>query len=327
MDFRLKENRREGFKKWFEWSLQNKDCDPPIWMANYIFQRFEFNSEQKYWLCWFYANTYNYPTSFLLWNEFPDYELCDLERITEWNTKNYSKLRYQTDTKYNKGHLPKMFESYKKNVGNILQQDFFEKFYGDNEEQNFNNIWKKVNNDFFKFGRYTSWYYLQSLKHCCGLKINVPSLFLADYNGSRSHRNGLCYALGRDEWIDTKLTKKEYEYLEEEARNIILEIPHSDANPFTMETCLCSYKKIFRKTNGRYLGYYLDRQSEEITQIEKDGWNGVDWNVLWQAREEVLPKKLSQKHAKIQKEKFPLFLETGKIEYIESIKTGLELFI
>jgi hypothetical protein len=94
-----------------------------------------------------------------------------------------------------------------------------------------------------------------------------------------------------------------------------------------METCLCSYKKIFRKTNGRYLGYYLDRQSEEITQIEKDGWNGVDWNVLWQAREEVLLKKLSQKHAKIQKEKFPLFLETGKIEYIESIKTGLELFI
>ena len=326
--------RRELFKKWYTWSLTYKDCDPAIWMANYIFKRYEFNIEQRYWLCWFYANTYYYPTAFLLWNEFPDYELCDQEHITEWNTKNYSRLRYQTDTKYNKGHLPKMFESYKENVGNSLQSEYFESLYGDNEVQNFENIWKHVNKNFFKFGRYTTWFYLQSLNMCCNVPMIPSSLMLSDYEGSKSHRNGLCLALGKDEWVNTKLTAKETEWLEFEARSLWFEeIDHPDANPFTMETCLCSFKKIFRETNGRYLGYYLDRQSEEIQKVEQDGWNGIAWYVLWQARDEVLDKRLSTKNAKIQKEKYTQFVRSGKLERLdwlypeESTKEGIELFI
>lgn len=326
MDFRIKENRTQGFIKWYTWSLENKDCDPAIWMTNYIFDRFEFNSEQKYWQCWLYANTYYYPTSLILWNEFPDYELCDQERITEWNTKNYLRLRYQTDTKYNKGHLPKMFASYKANVGNQLQQDYFERFYGDNEHQNFDNLWKHINKNFFKFGRYTTWFYLQSLKQCCGLKIEPGSLMLSDYDGSKSHRNGLCYALGKDDWVDTKLTAAQYEHLELEAKHILLQIDHPDANLFTMETCLCSFKKLFRETNGRYLGYYLDRQSEEIMKVENDDWAGIDWDVLWQARKETLLPNLANKNAIIQKELFPLFLKTGNIERVE-LNNGLEMFL
>lgn len=331
MDLRLKANRREAYKRWYTWSLTFKDCDPAIWMANYIFKRFEFNSEQTLWLAWFYANTYYYPTAFLLWNEFPDFELCDSERLTLWNTANYSRLRYQTDTKYNKGHLPVMFDSYKAAIGNGLQRDFFESLYGDNEEQSFLNIWDTVNSKFYKFGRYTTWFYLQTLKSCCNIKLNAPSLYLSDYSGSRSHRNGLCYALGLDDWIDVKLTAKQYEFLEAEAKAIQEEIDMPEADPFTMETCLCSFKKIFRVNNGRYLGYYLDRQAEEISKVEGDGWYGIDWDVLWQARDETLDKRLAVKHAKIQKERFGYFLNTGNIDRLEflypDVKSGIDIFI
>lgn len=326
-------NRTELFKKWYTWSLEFKDCDPAIWMANYIFDRYEFNIEQRFWLCWFYANTYYYPTAFLLWNEFPDYELCDQERITKWNAENYPRLRYQTDTKYNKGHLPKMFESYQQNIGKELQYKFFENLYGDNEEQNFDNIWGHVNDNFFKFGRYTTWFYMQSLNMCCNVPMRPSSLMLSDYEGSRSHRNGLCLALGKEDWVDNKLTAKEYGSLEGEAKEILESIDHPDANYFTMETCLCSFKKIFREKNGRYLGYYLDRQSEEIQKVEQDGWSGIAWYVLWQARDEILDKRLSIKNAKIQKERFPQFINSGRIERLdwlypeESYKEGLELFI
>jgi hypothetical protein len=99
-----------------------------------------------------------------------------------------------------------------------------------------------------------------------------------------------------------------------------------------METCLCSFKKIFRERHGRYLGYYLDRQAEEIMQCEQDGWYGIDWNVLWQAREETIDLRLDHKKG-IDKEKFPNFLRSGKMENLEWMfddeqpqMIGLEMF-
>jgi hypothetical protein len=99
-----------------------------------------------------------------------------------------------------------------------------------------------------------------------------------------------------------------------------------------METCLCSFKKLFRVTRGRYLGYYLDRQAEEIIQCEKDGWYGIDWDVLWQSREETIDLRLDHRRG-IDKERFSSFLNTGKLENLtwmfddeEIILNGLEMF-
>jgi len=99
-----------------------------------------------------------------------------------------------------------------------------------------------------------------------------------------------------------------------------------------METCLCSFKKLFRENHGRYLGYYLDRQAEEIIKAESDGWYGIDWNVLWQSREETIDLRLDHKHG-IDKERFPNFIRTGRLENLEwlfddeePILTGLEIF-
>ena len=117
---------------------------------------------------------------------------------------------------------------------------------------------------------------------------------LDDFDGSRSHRNGLLYAIGEEHNVDRKLTKAEYANLESKAYEIICETEArypeltDQIDFFTMETCLCSFKKIFREHHGRYLGYYLDRQAEEIKMAEKDGWYGIDWDVLWQARNETI---------------------------------------
>jgi len=81
-----------------------------------------------------------------------------------------------------------------------------------------------------------------------------------------------------------------------------------------METCLCSFKKIFRKSRGRYLGYYLDRQATEIKKVEQDDWVGIDWQVFWDARNETLKTKLS-KNNNIRENLYSIFLDTGKFEY------------
>jgi hypothetical protein len=328
--------RREQFIRWYAWSMQFGDCDPAVWMTNYLHRRYEHNDEERLWFAWLYGNTYQLPTAWVLKNEFPDYELATVDRITWWNSSNYTRLRYQTDTKWNKGHLPAMFASYQKFIGKKTQREVLEKYYGDNEQQTFDNLWNNLKNSLHKFGRYSTWFYLQHLCHTAGIECVPTSLMLDDYSGSRSHRNGLHLALGQDNKYDTKLTSSECADLESQAKEILEEtrsrFPQlsNQIDFFTMETCLCSFKKIFREHHGRYLGYYLDRQSEEITQAEGDGWTGIEWNVLWQARDEMLDPRLAPRNI-INKEKFTYYLRTGRIERMnwifqdeEEVKEGLE---
>jgi hypothetical protein len=168
-----------------------------------------------------------------------------------------------------------------------------------------------------KFGRYSAWFYLQHLAETAKIRVVPTSLFLSDFEGSKSHRNGLLLALSQDHLLNDKLTPKEYQNLEIQANQILLEIkerfPNLNPNLFTMETALCSFKKLFRISKGRYLGYYLDRQSEEISKCQSDNWNGIDWNVLWQARSESLHQSLSNKST-IQKYKFSTFLNHGNLD-------------
>jgi hypothetical protein len=316
MDFREKQNRRESFIQYFALSLHFKDCDPAVWTTNYLNERFEHNIEQRYWLAWLYGNTYQLPTSWVLMNEFPDFELCSVSRITDWSTENYKRLRYQTDTKWNKGHLPVMFESYKAFIGDKLQHERFEALCTGDKFENFNRVWEETINGLHKFGRYSTWFYLQHLKQTCGLNIEPSDLKLNDYSGSRSHRNGLLLALGRDDEYDAKLTKVQYADLESEAKSILDEFnfrfPDLKADNFYFETCLCAYKKLFRKRDGRYIGYYLDRQCEEIQKAMGDGWTGIQWNVLWQARDEELQSRVSNRSG-VDKPKMEIFMDSGMI--------------
>jgi hypothetical protein len=315
----MNKQRREEFIRWFAWSLKYKDCDPAVWATNYLNKRYEHNDEERIWLCWLYGNTYQLPTAWVLKNEFPDYELATVDRITQWNTANYKRLRYQTDTKWNKGHLPAMFESYQKFIGNKTQREKLESYYGDNEQRNFDNLWTAIKGSLHKFGRYSTWFYLQHLRHTANINISPTSLMLDDYDGSRSHRNGLLLAIGEDNKYDTKLTAQEYSNLESLAQDIIVEMQDrfpelkSEIDFFTMETCLCSFRKIFRNHHTRFLGYYLARQKEEIEQAENDGWGGIQWNVLWQARKENLDNRLLNLSLTKENKSNSDFLETGII--------------
>ena len=71
-----------------------------------------------------------------------------------------------------------------------------------------------------------------------------------------------------------------------------------------------SFKKIFRRKQGRYLGYYLDRQAQEISQVQNDGWYGIEWGVFWQARSETLHPSLYS-NIQIKPHLYNQFLDTG----------------
>lgn len=310
-------SRIELFENWFCWGVKYKDIDPAIWLTNYLNSRYEHNIEQKYWFCWLYANTYFLPSAWVLLNEFPDFELVTVDRLSKWLDKWEKDLFYQVDCKWNKGYLLPMFISYKNFIGERTQKEKFESLCKGDYYNNFDILYQEINKNIFKFGRYTIWFYLQHLKQTVGLNVEPSSLLFKDYTGSKSHRNGMLYALNLDNYIDKKLNKLQYDFLEKQATKILerckLKFPKNKKyfDRFFMETSLCSFKKIFRRKNGRYLGYYLDRQAEEIIKTEKKNWYGIDWEVFWQARIETLNHDLLNN--KINKNLFGYYLDNNSI--------------
>jgi hypothetical protein len=140
----------------------------------------------------------------------------------------------------------------------------------------------------------------------------------------------LLLALGLDEWYDQKLTSSQIEYIEGQAYYILQEVKQEFPNTdyFDMETCLCSFKKLFRKSKGRYLGYYLDRQAEEIAKCENDNWAGIDWQPLWDSRVETLNNKLLTN--RIDNSKMSLYLDSNVLDatglFQDKKMIGLEEF-
>lgn len=328
-DYRIEDYdiRMEYLHKYFYWSLKTYDCDSALFLMNYIHKRMELNIEQRYWVAWLFGNTYQLATAWVIANEFPDFENVDLDRLTIWNNENYKRLRYQSDQKWQKGHLPEMFRSYRENIYKVgkTQEEFFANICNsDNPFENFTKLNNHVVNNFFKFGRYSSWFYLQTLKETCDLSIEPMDLLLNNEN-THTQRDGLCYALALDYMVGDKSLYKDKEVisvLNKASIDIVNRIKHQHTDVkcdmFLLETILCAFKKTFRKSRGRYLGYYLDRQFEDISVVEKDGWVGIDWQLLWDGRNEILDNRLN-KHTGVSKVDMEYFLNTGKIKYIEYV--------
>jgi hypothetical protein len=305
-------NRTNGFINWWTSQMNIYDCDPHIYSMKYLFSRLEFNIEQIYWFCWIFANTYQLSTAFVIWNEFPDFENVDFERLDKWEDNNYSKLPYQNDQKWMKGNLSKIFIKYRDIIlkNNSSQHEYFQNFNTKDGNANFDLLWKIIIDEFYKFGRYTTWFYMQCLKELCHINL-IPSNLRLNSHGSHSHRSGLCFALGLDSWcVKNKVfTGKEIIFLEKQSKDILDlmikksidgKINNQSIDYFYMETSLCSYKKLFRERDSRYLGFYLDRMAEDITKTSSFNWSGINWKLLWDCREEILLKEFNRE--KINKE-------------------------
>jgi len=319
-DYRLPENRFDYFELYYWWSLKSYDADPALYMLNYVNQRMELNEEQRYWIAWLYGHTYNLPTAWVIWNEFPDFENVDIDRLRQWEKENYKRLDYQSDTKWNKGNLTDMFISYRENIGDKTQKEWFEEqIKGLSPYDAFKKLYNKLINDFYKVGRYMAWFYLQTLKETCGLNINPTDLQLQN-SSAHTQRQAIAFIKGEDELTTKEMKNKfnkdkieDYEkFMQEFLEYFNKKYPDlaDRSDNFVLETVLCAYKKTFRPNNTRYLRYYLDRQYDDIRKMESKDWWGIDWNLLYQCRDEMLLESLNSKEGV---KNNPNFYYTGKI--------------
>lgn len=336
LDFRKPENRREALIRYAVWQDRNLDVDTALPLINYLFDRQEYNVEQRYYMCFLYGQTYQAATAYAVFNEIPDWENIDEVMIRRFNNSSVKKLKYQTDTKWNRGHLDSITLSYLKLLNGKTQLQFFSEICQFNDpRQNYEALKSVLTNGIYKMGRYCVWFYMQSLKECCRLNLEPTSMQYGPK--TQSSTDGLCFALGREDLSSriyledgTKKLKQEVSYFPEllnkfdlETNSILQEIklrfPDVSIDYFKFETILCSFKKLFRRREGRYLGYYLDRLLEDVRKVESE-FPGVDFEIVRDFYREKVPNGAQFINSRINKNRMNEFLDSGTLKEFNSYK-------
>lgn len=269
-------NNPMSYDEYHNLSLLVGDVDPAINCLKYLADRFELNMEQRHWIAYLYGLSYCAPTAFYMYNEFPDYECVDTDRLSAWWVENKSKCLFQTDRLRVKSNdqVIDSFKSYR-SLARHSQQEYF-------NVENWKEIYKKIQSIKY-FGRFSLFNYLDVLNAITDTNKKPPYLNMVE---AESCRNGLAYAIDRIDLVDKKLTRQDAVHLHNEFLRLL---KTKKGNVFQIETTLCAYKKYRR--GKRYVGYYLDRMHKEIKALESAVKEGVYWNVLWQYRSETYDHK------------------------------------
>jgi len=328
-DYRDVKHRREVFLDFYEYHLRNRAHAGAVYYAfPFIFELLGMSQEQKLWFAYINGCTQNVVTTYLIYSRFQNINDIDKSRFSDFFRSNYHRFGWDTDRRYVKNKFEECVDDYRRHVGSGTQAELFRALCNtDDKYSNFRRTWDYVINNFVYFGRLSTFSYLEYLR-IAGLNIDCDSLFLDDIDGSKSHRNGLCKVLGRDDldWTNDnpvrydnntlQWLKQEGELLLNEARKVI---NHPDVSYFTLETTLCCYKG-WHRVNRRYPNVYNDMFYTRIRSAEAM-WPEIDFSIFWRARKKYLNKQLRLEDNLLDKglckEKQNYYRTTGEVIMME----------
>jgi len=292
----IDQGRIREYIEYHRYSEEIHDIDPSYDMLRYVCDRFELNTEQRYWLAYLYSTCYNAATVFYIYNEFPDYLGVDVGRLERWWNAHRHQLDFQTDCRWVRSSnlFVRMYMDYRSLAGEKQESTYEELFslalqFGRSPYQDCYSYFSNIK----YMGRFKLFLLLEAVHVVTELPIEPDQFPLEE---AQSSRNGLCFALGRDDLLcghdygRNNLEKEEYSYLYKQFDELLelmrSEFPNTRVDIWNVETTLCAYKKWHR--GKRYPGYYLTRQAKEIAHMEKNVQEGVCWQVLWDYRKEKL---------------------------------------
>lgn len=338
LDFRNPIYRREVFLRFYEFHLKYKSHPGGVYFAfPWLSKYYDMNMEDKLWIAFINGCSQNIVTSSMIYEKFPKLQDVNLDELDNWWNSVQSKYKagsgWDSDRKYckvGKTGFPACVKSYKDSVDGFgSQEKLFNSLTKHNDQyMNFEKVWEFVRKNFLSFGRLSTFSYLEYLR-IQGVNIDCNSLFLDDISGSKSHRNGLCKVLGRDDldWWEAEASpnrdfvgykKETIQWLTKEGEILLQEakerISHEDVSYFTLESTLCCYKS-WHRPNRRYPNVYMDMMYNRIKYAEEE-W-GNKFKHFWEMRKDSLPEHLRLEDNPgdpgLTKEKQNHYLNTGQV--------------
>lgn len=315
IDWRLPENRREIFQRFYSFHLKYLAHPGMVysWLPA-IAEALDMDETQKAWLVWLNGNTQNPVTSLMLLEVAP-YHTGWRAAVEFWND-NFKLLEWDTDRRHQKSKFGEATERWFREYGEDPAADWLR-----HGEAGWEDVWKYARAQPY-MGRLSAW----SMSEYAWLLFegqlpDIGSWLLDDKKGSQSHRNGLALVKGMDAtyWdpdaahvlgIVDELDAFADELLEE-ARERNPGHPH--VGRYTMESALCTHKSWY-KPNRRYPGVYADMAYHRLKKAE--GRFNRQFDLLWDARQHDLPEYLrledNPHDPGLAKVKQNHFLETGQ---------------
>lgn len=282
-DYRLVENRAEYFEKLYELNLTQGIMPGLVYLyMPALAERYGWDAEQRLFFAFLNGLTQNPTTSLRLFNrlggELPPAG-ARLTQFDAWFNENWDTLQFDTDRRYQKKDTVEAIKVYAEVVNHFGSQEAMLR-----KDTPYSDLWHRVRGMYHSFGRLSSFSYLEYVK-IMGFGSDCDNLLFEDKSGSKSHRNGMLFLLGKDELVwDKRLPngqdgkypnfKKMCEYLSTTAEDYLTQFAKNhpevpEVSKFTLESNLCTFKNHF--FGRRYPGVYADMAWERIEWADARG--------------------------------------------------------
>jgi len=298
LDYRSKEERHFYFDKLYEMNLIHGVMPGLVYLyMPALAERYDWDNEQRLWFCFLNGLTQNPITSLRLMDQLscvPPHG-AKLTRFTNWFNEEWDNLQFDTDRRYQKKDTVEAIKVY---AGLVEEHGTQENMLSGKP---YAELWKLVRDRYMSFGRLSSFSYLEYV-YLNGFGADCDNLLFEDKSGSKSHRNGMLFLLGYDDLVWDKRTNNgfngEYEnfgkmcdWLTDESHNFLNRFKEAhpyvlDANRFTLESNLCTFKNHF--FGRRYPGVYADMAWERIEWADSRNLQSFT-SVFKNIRSEKLP--------------------------------------
>lgn len=341
MDFRNPQYRREVFFRLFHFHTSLGIQPGLVYLYLPKLAEIEhWDMEQRLWAAFLEGCTENPCTVYYIMKHVPRLPVGSVRMgvFERWHSRNWKKLCYDIDTRYNKGHLVEQTQSYIQALEGDTQEAWFTRPYKGDRRKWFDELWKKTTK-LYKFGRLTTWSYLEFVKILSGFDFEYSGLMMTDVGGSKSHRNGMLRVMGRDDlevWkgAENGMTVHSRELcleLEEKGRELLEELRYRWGRTTwgerigyeTVESTLCCFKNCFH--GYRYPNIYTDMSYDRIRKAESLTPD-IDYSVFWDIRRKNLPKSLLLEYQPndpgLTPEKQEYFKHTGKMVMMSTMDSA-----
>jgi len=300
LDYRKPENRAEYFSALYDLNLKYKVHPGLVYLyIPELRKRLEWSEEDTLWFAVVNGHTQNSITSMRIIEQLPSLPTRDSQwvKFEEWFNEEWVNLSFDTDRRKQKKDTLAGLKSYVNLVGSGTQRDLY-------EGKTFEECWS-VANSVRSFGRLSTFSYLEYVR-IAAVGPDCTRLLFDDFDGSKSHRNGMFFLLGKDDFVfdkrqDNGHTGKYDDFaglcstLESEAEKFLLTFSevfdYKDAGKFTLESCLCQFKNGFFKR--RYPGIYADMGWDRIRWYDERGFGSLT-RIFKDIREDTLPEWLRE---------------------------------
>ena len=291
-DWRLPENRREAFQRFYSFHLKYRSHPGCVYFMLPALAETLLRSDDlddRAWVVWLNGNTQNPVTTQLLLEAAPHPEMWQ-KAVDFWN-ENFKDLEWDTDRRHQKS---KFGEATEKWIGGVKKTGPGEMWLAASKD--WDGVWEYAFSHPY-MGRLSAWSMTEYARIMLPGIPDAATFLLHDKTGSQSHRNGLALIAGYDSvyWPPEAadmlgivgVLEQLGEDLLQEARE--RNPGHPDVSRLTLESALCTYKS-WHKPNRRYPTVYADMHYERIRRAEKRF--GHRFQLQWAARASVLPPHL-----------------------------------